>query len=1008
MNGGPVPFPLPAEGPAEADERLNAHWAVLGKYPGRTMGYEVLGGSLPEARAKNYLWGAAAVGAPDERDEWGALPWRVFLSGVQGEAAACAVVETAWDGSRDGTGAASYAWRLLLLDWTSASAAAVTWSTLDRTADTFRWPVMTEETPPVTGSAVAMDVRRTAADEHAQTIDGLGFNWAAGVAALLLDGRPVALVPRPGDDVPGTAHRVRILDAICSLLPYGCRVWLSAATWTGRSDHDLMLVFAPAARGRQLEVRLDGGSPPQPQSHPARTYLAELFRLRERGRTTADLVGHLLAEPTPIAFRERGDAVRVLKDLDLLDSVIEDINQDRGAPADVRRVLERHPPTTLDERRLAILVVFLARKAIRDRLAGHEAAQILFAHWSPLTPGLIAQDVLAARPSRESFGEAAEYLALLRATGARQPGAFEELFRYLVDAPGQDPEWVAGLIRKVERDFAHHSEVAAHVLAQSPAVAHAWLGLLLERRKPELSALEPVVRFVLRRDGGTVPGWLRFGALLTGDLTPDHVTESDAAEFTARRAGVWRIALEGGEQSNRPARVSLLFRDLLQVVQGPDRRDFLSVLHRLAPLGRSGLGPATAADADLLEAAAAAGGSQVAPPSMPRLRHLAGTDEIDTYASALKRRIASDAGLGEVAVDALLGGGPDERCWTVLLRLGPEPAVCNGIARRISGDDYADWLDLGLSADMVEALARYGDLRWLPHVLAMRRAVRSGGSIVQIVQIVYDACPDRRFPRQLAWEVLAWMAKHPPAVRYELVNALDRRMSNLGVALCQVIGSDERAAGLREPMLQVARIEEDQARRRRTALEGVTPRVHRQYEDAGAHTGAGAVASGGSHAQAGSFPVGGGPGRSGAHGRSEQPGSSARYGEAASQGVHGGSGSPGVHRPAPGTSGGSTTGYPSHDARAPGPAPHGATSPPPGSTPPPAGYPPPAGAHLSQAPTGAAQAYDWAERGDFSSLHHGPPPSEQPSAPEQRPLDESPEEQKKRHGKLWPFGKKEL
>lgn len=65
-------------------ERLTVHTAVLGKYPGRTMGYEVLRSSLPDGRANTYLWRAAATGEPGGHDDPdGALPWRVFLGAAE-------------------------------------------------------------------------------------------------------------------------------------------------------------------------------------------------------------------------------------------------------------------------------------------------------------------------------------------------------------------------------------------------------------------------------------------------------------------------------------------------------------------------------------------------------------------------------------------------------------------------------------------------------------------------------------------------------------------------------------------------------------------------------------------------------------------------------------------------------------------------------------------------------------------------------------------------------------
>ncbi|WP_405809819.1 hypothetical protein OG729_34330 [Streptomyces sp. NBC_00210] len=834
VGGAPLPapgdgsVPLPAQG-RSGGEPLTAQWAVLGKYPGQTMGYEVLGSSPPERRAGNFLWGAAAVGAPDDRDGRGALPWRVFLSGVEGETAACAVVETVWDGSRDGTGAPSYAWRLILLEWSSASAAGLTWTALNRAVAAVQWPTLTAQSHPATGAAVAIDVPRTAAAEPADTVDRLGFEWAAGVAALLLDGQQVAIVPPQGAGLPDTDERVRILDAVCSLLPYGCRVWLNAATWTGQSDHELMLVFTPAARGRQQEVCLDGGIPPQPQSPTACSYLVELLRLREKPKTTVELVAHLLGATTAIPFRERDEAVRVLKEMDLLDSEIEEIRQGRGQLRNVRRVLEMHSSTALGEHRLAVLVVFLARTASTTSPARQQATEILLRYWSPLTPRLLAEDILAVPASQTTFVHARQYLELLREVGAQQPGAFDELFVNLVGAPNQDPQWVAELIQMAERNFGPTTE-AHRILIGSREVGLAWLGLLLGRKNPDLSALFRLVPTALRQGVGTVPGWLRFAAVLSDDLAPDDVAESDAAEFTELHSNAWRTALEAAGPSRRPALISLLWPSLREVARGQGWRELLDLLDRVAPPGQPSLAPSVAADADLLRAVAGYFSGSGLGLSMPRLSKFTDPEQLGDYASALVRRVDFD--LGPIMAEALLGDAPDDNCWAVLTQLmqqrpSLESPVRDGLAQRLSVD-YSRWLQLRLPDDLVNALSHRGNLGWLHSVVGLRNIIRDGGSTERVAQVVANACPSLSFSRQMAGEIIAWLGEQQPAVAYELARALDERLRGLGRKLHAAIRLDERAGALRETLMRFLESEEDCLRGYRAELSGLPQVTVRQ------------------------------------------------------------------------------------------------------------------------------------------------------------------------------------
>ena len=81
------------------------------------------------------------------------------------------------------------------------------------------------------------------------------------VAALLLTGKPVCIV---GADQTDLLERLRFLDTVVSLLPYGMRCRLSASTWASSTlqTHKFRLFFASAprpARDQQADLVVEWG-----------------------------------------------------------------------------------------------------------------------------------------------------------------------------------------------------------------------------------------------------------------------------------------------------------------------------------------------------------------------------------------------------------------------------------------------------------------------------------------------------------------------------------------------------------------------------------------------------------------------------------------------------------------------------------------------------------------------------------------------------------------------------
>ncbi|WP_326768348.1 hypothetical protein OG978_30995 [Streptomyces sp. NBC_01591] len=793
-----------AKGPA-------AEWAVLGKHPGRSMGYEVLAGSLPAGRAQRYLW-SATTGTPDARDPASGLPWRVFLSGADRETGSvCAVVDTSWDGSKDGTGAPSYTWRLLLLEWDAASRAGVTWTALDR--------AVSRDGSVSDPEAAAVTAVRTPAADLAGTVDRLGFEWAAGMAALLLDGRQLVITPPPGGTVPDVAERVRMLDAVCSLLPYGCRAWLSGATWTGKAEHGLRLVFAASARTGQQEVPLRTGRPPAPQGEAARTYLAELLRVRAKRESTTEVVAHLLAATAAVPLHESAVAVRVLQELDLLDSVLNDIRRGRGRVDDVQRLLDLQAVGSLDEQRLGVVVTFLAGCARRPD--GGAARAVLTRHWTPLVPELLAADVVARAASKETLTLARGYLDLLRGLEVPHPGSFERLFTVLAATEGYDPAWVGSLAYMVENEFGHISEAVDRTLVDSREAGLAWLRVLLQDRVRDLRPLSRLVALTESVRVESRPGWLRFAGVLTGHFGPAEVFPADAAEFAAGHEDAWRIALETARQHGRPAVVGLLWDVLRQVVGSGRQREVLPLLDALVPPGAPDLPPDAAADADLLRVLAGLNGadSRLAL-SMPRLRRLT-TDRagLDAYATTIVRRTEGDPELKDRVVEALLGDEPDPgNSWAVLSRWirqrpSTEATVRDGLALRLNSADYSRWIGLDLPQDLVDGLAYRSDLGWLRPVRRLRVAAEGRAELSEIGRIIADACPDRRFPGRLLDEIASLMGDFGPWFAFNLTTELDRRLHGLGFAVYEALGSSTRHREVRDQLVRFSADEESRHRR---------------------------------------------------------------------------------------------------------------------------------------------------------------------------------------------------
>lgn len=286
---------------------VSAQWALHGKGP-EGEGYRILAcsnGDLSRANFADAL-GRFSMGVLD------ALP-QVSVSYLQpatrhpaGSYLALAIDWFATDGQRYASGALPHDEFGRKTAFTSYFCApyrplaeqAATYQDMYRAFGAVTLPVSDGAPQPVT---IRTSVLRTPA------IDGL----AMCVAPLLLTGMPVCVLGAEGTSLD---ERLRFIDTVMGLLPYGFRARMTAATWTRSTyrEHRFRLFFSNAPRTSQQDHVVTWGEP-------------DLIRLRGQARDyfdwLADKVTPLtrLAELSELSSDLKFDKTALTKALELVD-----------------------------------------------------------------------------------------------------------------------------------------------------------------------------------------------------------------------------------------------------------------------------------------------------------------------------------------------------------------------------------------------------------------------------------------------------------------------------------------------------------------------------------------------------------------------------------------------------------------------------------------------------------------------------------------------------------------
>ena len=333
-----------------------AQWAVWSKFPGTRDDYAVLAASsgLFSRSEFDRLVRVFTPGNPiTEPGTAGSLPW-VILSrvGVSGELYLAVSVQEATPG-KDGIGRpisrTDYFCVPYARFWSKPSAgaapsrpvsylglrAAVAGQELPAEGD---GPPVTLAIDPLDAAALARSIRHDF---------GESGEWAVAATAAALLAGPVTIT---GPGLPDVMSRLRFIDAVCALLPYGYRPYLTAATWSDTgADQRFRIVFANRASDESAHAQWK--APPQlPAGGTAEKYFGYLQRvLGDDDEQLAQLIEHFAADGEPRRFDDLGPALESAHRFFLAETVSENAEKGGAPPDDLRQIFasgqfKRLPP----------------------------------------------------------------------------------------------------------------------------------------------------------------------------------------------------------------------------------------------------------------------------------------------------------------------------------------------------------------------------------------------------------------------------------------------------------------------------------------------------------------------------------------------------------------------------------------------------------------------------------------------------------------------------------------
>ncbi|MEV8635346.1 hypothetical protein AB0395_27185 [Streptosporangium sp. NPDC051023] len=270
--------------------RLAAEWALWGKRPDARDDYKVLACSDGMLGGDDFgeIMTRYAPGTPAD------LP-QVTVSWVGGDTRAhlgLAVQE--WSDRRDGMGRPIAGTRYFCVPYGQAAAGPVSYEAL--------YNAFKDHSLPVNGP-LSVEVPTLDLEAILARADGA----AVSAAALLLTDRHVCVVR--GESV-SMLERLRFLDVVAALLPYGLRAKLAASTWTDSSaKHRIRLSFAKHPQEGAYSVAWGGGDGATDGHDIAARYMDLLAR-----HPLEKVMARFAGKTEPLLFKDAQHQVLALLD----------------------------------------------------------------------------------------------------------------------------------------------------------------------------------------------------------------------------------------------------------------------------------------------------------------------------------------------------------------------------------------------------------------------------------------------------------------------------------------------------------------------------------------------------------------------------------------------------------------------------------------------------------------------------------------------------------------------
>ena len=319
--------------------QVNACWALWGKHSGTHDDYSVLASSTGSFSRADFsaILSRFAPGTPSANVAGpGALPWvTVSWVGVNDSLHLGIAIQKP-TGQADGVGRSIIQTSYFCLPYGELAGAPVSYTSLYEKVAELRLPL--DDGDPIPLTLPGLDQ-----DELARSIVDFGEQTVATTAALLLRG-PVSIVRA---DISTLPERLRFVEAVAALLPYGYRARYTAATWSDSgSRHRIRLAFAERPReGAQPVMWREAATVPADDA-VVQGYLRQLGRLRgwipsfaaAREFGLPEIIERLAKDSQPQKFEQPKPAVDGLLEIDLPFAVLDMVSNGTADRDAVRRL----------------------------------------------------------------------------------------------------------------------------------------------------------------------------------------------------------------------------------------------------------------------------------------------------------------------------------------------------------------------------------------------------------------------------------------------------------------------------------------------------------------------------------------------------------------------------------------------------------------------------------------------------------------------------------------------